>query len=150
MYIVIYLDSVSIGIPKSGFGLNAFSGSYVQIKSSPDVIFNTYGIVDYMSMGGDSSTFIYGSIKTENLHINEDELKKLSISNVSGKKMEIDISGTFLGSGRADVKLILIDNNGRYETIIDRKDIKVSGGQVSGTRIRGDIRLIPNKLDKVI
>ncbi|WP_010324906.1 hypothetical protein [Marinobacterium stanieri] len=103
-----------------------------------------------MSMGGDSSTFVYGSIKTDNLHINEDELKKLSISNVSGKKMEIDISGTFLGSGRADVKLILIDDNGRYEKIIDRKDIKVSGGQVSGTRIRGDIRLIPNKLDKVI
>lgn len=144
MEITVNLDSLGIGIPKTGFGVNLISGSYIQISDGTDGPVKTYGIVSTMSVGGDNSTLVYGTLKTAPIKINSDELRFFSVPSITGKYIDIEINGTIIGSGRADLTISLIDEGGRAETAIDRKNIQVTGGQLSSTRIRGRARYVAN------
>lgn len=144
MDIVIKLDGLAIGIPKTGLGVNAISASYIQVNSAPNQLLRTYGIAEIFSVGGDNSTILYGTIKTAPITLDLDEFESFSIENVSGKTFDIQVSGTVLLSGKADISVSLIDTDGRVEEIISRKDIKVSGAQLAATNVRGRARLMPH------
>lgn len=142
MEVVIKLDGLAIGIPRTGFGINAISASYIQLNSAPGTPLRTYGIAEYLSLGGDNSTVIYGTIKTPPIRLSPEEFQAFSLPNMAGKKIDIEVNGTFIGSGRADVTIALIDGQGVSQEILSRKDINVSGGQLASTRARGRVRLL--------
>lgn len=142
MEVIVKIDGFGVGIPKTGFGLNAFSGSYIQVNSTAGKPHRTYGVVDYLSAGGNSGTFIYGTAHTSPIKITPEEFKKFSLENVRGKYIEVEVKGTIIGSGKADVAVNFIDGEGRSETVLERKHVSVSGGQVATTRVRGRARVI--------
>lgn len=143
MDVVVKLDGLAIGIPKTGLGLNAISASYIQVNSSPGQTLRTYGVAEVMSVGGDNSTILYGTIKTAPIKLNPDEFQLFSIENVTGKTFDIQISGTVMFTGKADITISLIDADGRVEELISRKDIEVSGAQLAATNVRGRAKLMP-------
>lgn len=61
---------------------------------------------------------------------------------MSGKKIDVEVSGTFLGSGKADITISVIDGEGVSQEILTRKDIRMTGGQLATTRARGRARLV--------
>ena len=142
MEIIIKLDGLGVGIPKTGFGINAFSASYIQINSAPGKPLRTYGIAEYLTIGGENSTIVYGSVKTPPIRLTPEEFQLFSLSNMSGKKIDVEVTGTFLGSGRADITISLIDGEGRSQEVLNRKDINMIGGQLATTRARGRARLV--------
>ncbi|PSF08276.1 hypothetical protein C7H09_08930 [Marinobacter fuscus] len=142
MEAIIKLDGLGVGIPRTGFGINAISASYIQINSAPGKPLRTYGIAEYLSVGGDNSTIVYGSIKTPPIKLSPEEFQSFSLTNMSGKTIDIEVSGTFLGSGKADVTILLIDGDGRSQEVLNRKGIRMTGGQLAETRARGRARLI--------
>lgn len=142
MEVIIKLDGLAVGIPKAGFGINAISASYIQINSAPGKPLRTYGIAEYLSVGGDNATMIYGTVKTLPIRLTPEEFQLFSMTNVSGKSIDIEVNGTFLGSGKADVTISLIDGEGISQEVLSRKDIRVSGGQLASTRARGRARLV--------
>lgn len=144
MDIVVKLDGIAVGIPKIGLGLNAFSASYIQVNSAPNQPLRTYGIAEILSAGGDNSTLVYGTITTAPIRLSPEEFQAFSVNNVSGKTFDIQVSGTVVVSGKADITISLIDKEGRIEEVIQRKDIKVTGGQLASTNVRGRARLLPH------
>lgn len=142
MEVIIKLDGLAIGIPKTGFGINAISASYIQINTAPGKPLRTYGIAEYLSVGGDNTTMVYGTIKTVPIRLTPEEFLAFSVPKVSGKTIDVEINGTFIGSGKADVKIVLIDREGVPLEVLSRKNIRVTGGQLASTRARGRARLI--------
>lgn len=142
MEVIVKIDGLGIGIPKTGFGLNAFSGSYIQLNSTAGKPHRTYGVVNYLSAGGNSGTFIYGSAQTAPIKVTPEEFNRFSLDNVRGKYIEVEVKGTIIGSGKADVVISFIDGEGRSEEALERKHVDVSGGQLATTRVRGRARII--------
>lgn len=144
MDVVVKLDGIAVGIPRIGLGLNAFSASYIQVNAAPNQPLRTYGVAESFSVGGDNSTLVYGTITTAPINLSPEEFQAFSVDNVSGKSFDIQVSGTVLVSGKADITISLIDDQGRVEEVIQRKDIKVKGGQLASTNVRGRARLMPH------
>ncbi|MDP4535805.1 hypothetical protein Q3O60_06375 [Alkalimonas collagenimarina] len=142
MEMIVKLDSLGLGIPKTGFGVNLISGSYIQVKYGPNKPFKTYGIANLPSIGGDNATIIYGTLQTKPINLNIEEFQAFSLTNMTGKHIDIEVSGTVLGSGRADLTISLIDDAGRAQTVVERKNIPVIGGQIASTKVRGRARYI--------
>lgn len=142
MHLTVNLDSLGVRVPSTNFGVNIFSGSYIQLTHEDETPMKTYGIVSAMSLGSDSSTILYGTLKTAPIRLDPGEFQSLSVSNIANKYIDIQVDGTVVGSGRADLTISLIDESGRTQTVLQRKHIQVSGGQLSSTRIRGRGRLL--------
>lgn len=142
MEIIVKVDSLSLGFPRTGFGVNVISGSYIQVNYSSNRPNKTYGIVDILSIGGNNSTIVYGTIHTDPIILNADELQAFSLSNMAGKHVDIEISGMFINSGSADIRITLIDDEGRPQVAIERKNVRVRGGQLASTQVRGRVRHI--------
>lgn len=142
MELIVKLDGLAIGVPKTGFGVNAISASYIQINSAAGKPLRTYGIAEYLTVGGDNSTIVYGSIKTRPIRLTPEEFQAFSPSRMSGKKIDVEVIGTFLGSGKADITISVIDGEGVSQEILTRKDIRMTGGQLATTRARGRARLV--------
>ncbi|NWO07732.1 MAG: hypothetical protein HLX50_19150 [Alteromonadaceae bacterium] len=134
---------MAFGIPKTGFGINAISASYIQVRTSPQIHHRTYGIAKYLSVGGDNSTLLYGTVKTAPMSLTAEEFQAFSLGSVIGNVIDVQVGGTFLGSGNADVTISLIDNEGRVNEVVARKNVKVSGCQLATTSVRGEARVIP-------
>lgn len=144
MDVVIKLDSLGFGIPKTGFGVNLISGSYVQVsdpaKEKPD----TYGLTDVLSLGDDSSTMVFASLKTNPIKLSSpEEIQAFTPARLSAQTLQISIDGTLIGSGKADVVITRIDSEGRTQELLKRFNIGVSGGQLAQTSIRGRAKKLP-------
>lgn len=144
MEVMVKLDSLGFGIPKTGFGINLISGSYIQVSPATKNKTDTYGLTDVLSLGDDSSTMVFASLKTSPIKLSTvEEIQAFTPSNLSEKTLDISISGTLIGNGKADVTIVQIDSNGRTTEILKRFDIPVSGGQLAETSIRGRARKLP-------
>lgn len=144
MDVVINLDSLGFGIPKTGFGLNLISGSYIQVsnpaKRKPDI----FGLTDVLSLGDNSSTMVFASLKTSPIKLSTaEEIQSFTMSGLVAQKIQINIDGTLIGNGKADVTITRIDGDGRPTELLKRFDVKVSGGQLARTSIRGHVRKLP-------
>ncbi|WP_404363586.1 hypothetical protein [Marinobacter sp.] len=144
MDVVINLDSLGFGIPRTGFGLNLISGSYIQVsnpaKRKPDI----FGLTDVLSLGDNSSTMVFASLKTSPIKLSTaEEIQSFTMSGLVAQKIQINIDGTLIGNGKADVTITRIDGDGRPTELLKRFDVKVSGGQLARTSIRGNVRKLP-------
>lgn len=146
MDIRIIISGLGINIPKTSFGVNAISGCYVSVRNSEAAPEAVYGIKSYLSLGSESSTLIVGQIRSEWMKVvDPDIINKFSLQNVMGKTLDINVSGTVLMKGTADISIKLIDGTGDAISILDKYDVKVEGGQLSSTSIRGRAVLMPQK-----
>lgn len=144
MDVVIKLDSLGFGIPKTGFGVNLISGSYVQVSNPGNIKPATFGLTDVLSLGDNSSTMIFASLKTSPIKLSTpEEIQAFSSSSLTESTLQISIDGTLIGNGKADVTITRIGSEGRTEELLKRFDIGVSGGQLSATSIRGRARKLP-------
>lgn len=128
-----------------GLGINIGSAAYFQIGQNPSV--RNYGIIDCLSLGEKTHTFAFGHVATEPFHLGEAEYKSLMrLDHLTGKSMQIEVIGTLAGKGAIDLRVLLIDNQGIVETIVERMGIPAAGAQFATTRIRGRIRLLPSNV----
>jgi hypothetical protein len=65
MEMKVVIDALGLSIPKTGFGLNLFSGSYIEFRNSKKIPKILIGIKDVISLGAKSGTVILGHVVTE-------------------------------------------------------------------------------------
>ena len=65
MEVTFKLDRPSFGTAKTGFGINPISGTYRQISDPARRQSETSSLTDVLSLGGDSSTLVFASLKTD-------------------------------------------------------------------------------------
>ena len=61
---------IGIYIPKTGFGMNVVSGSYLKLRDSKSQTPILIGLADAFSLGEKSSTVVLGHIAPEKLILN--------------------------------------------------------------------------------
>jgi hypothetical protein len=61
-----------------------------------------------------------------------------------GKKVELDLSGTLIINGTVDLKFTVYGKDREEKEMISKVDIESSGGQISGTKVRGNLLMMPN------
>lgn len=138
MEMLINIFGLGIAIPKTGFGVNVASGSYIgfrHTKNKPDILL---GLRDIVSLGSKSGTFVGSWVATDWFVV--DVAKHSWVANTNwliGKKAEIEVIGTLLIHGTVDLKFTVYDQNGNANELLTKVDIKAAGGQVSNTKIRG-------------
>lgn len=146
MEIRLSISGFGIGLANTGFGVNAVSGCYVEIRENWGASTRVYGVTDHLSLGSDSSTILVGHVSTEWMKIKEGKPRELlKHTNLVGKLSDITVSGTTIGSSNADVTVKVVDDTGTPVTVIDKMGIKASGFQISSTKIRGKLKSLITK-----
>jgi len=62
---------------------------------------------------------------------------------MTGKTIDLAIIGALFGSGKADIKMKIIDKDGEQRTLVSKLNIDSSGFQLTGLKIRGVLKLLP-------
>lgn len=66
MEVRITISGIGAGLPKMPVGVNLISGCYIETKPNKGgAAARKYGIIDSLSIGGESSTLIFGYAQTE-------------------------------------------------------------------------------------
>ncbi|MDO6501169.1 hypothetical protein [Photobacterium sanguinicancri] len=142
MEIRIRVSGVGINIPKTSFGLNLFSGCYIETRPNKgNAPTRIYGIIDTLSLGNESGTVVVGHAVTDWIKITKQtSIDKLKHQFLIGKTADIEIKGTSFGNSKGDVSLKIIDDNNDSITVIDKYNININAYQFASTKIRGKIR----------
>lgn len=64
MEVRITISGIGVTIPKIGFGVNVFSGCYLEFRASKNTPVKVFGIKDYLSLGDGSGSIIIGHART--------------------------------------------------------------------------------------
>ncbi len=148
----IIISGIGLAIANTAIGVNAATMAYVSIRPNAGASPTTYGIASYLTADGNSGSLVVGYAQTEWFGINQAAFDALQPSALAGKGCEIDVEvkNTLLGTGKCDIALNLINKDGTGNKLIELFSIKSTGGQLSGTSVRGLIRLMPNEKAKQI
>ncbi|NWO07203.1 MAG: hypothetical protein HLX50_16395 [Alteromonadaceae bacterium] len=134
-----------LSLPGSPVGMNAGTTAYITLRANVGASDFTYGVASFLDANGNSGALVVGYAATEWFYISDEAYNALRLSNLRGKgyKIDIQVKGTLLGSGKSDIDVMLIgeQNNGRK--IIEAYDVKSSGAQISGTSVRGQLHAMP-------
>ena len=69
MEMKVVIDGLGFNIPKTGFGMNVISGSYLKFCDSKIQVPILIGLADAFSLGEKSSTVVFGHIATSWFYI---------------------------------------------------------------------------------
>ena len=76
MKVRITISGLGAGIPKLPIGVNLISGCYIGTKPNDgNAPTRLYGVADYLSVGGESSTLIFGHAQTEWMTVESESAK---------------------------------------------------------------------------
>ncbi|WP_025613270.1 hypothetical protein [Vibrio parahaemolyticus] len=150
MKVRITISGLGAGIPKLPIGVNLISGCYIETKPNDgQAPTRLYGVADYLSVGGESSTLVFGHAQTEWMTVeNESAQKLLQYENFIGSQVDVEVKGTSFGSSKGDVTLKVIDKIGNAKSAIDKFNIKIDAYQLASTKIRGQIRAMKTQSSK--
>lgn len=143
MEMLINIFGFGVTIPKTGFGLNVASGSYVGFRHNKDRPDKLLGLKDIVSLGSKSGTLVGSWVATDWFIV--DVAKHSWAANTNwliGKKAEIEVIGTLIIHGTVDLKFTVYDHNGNADELLTKVDVKAAGGQISNTKIRGVLGII--------
>ena len=143
MKMKVIIDGIGLSIPKTGLGLNIFSGSYISFRNSKKTPEILMGLADVISLGSKSGTVVVGHVETDWFIV--DPVKHNWVTNTNnlvGKKAEVEVVGTLLAKGNVDLKFTVYDKDGNVNELISKVDIKSSGLQVANTKVRGILKQI--------
>ncbi|MGI1678923.1 MAG: hypothetical protein K6L75_09340 [Cellvibrionaceae bacterium] len=144
MQIRIVGASFALGIPKTGFGVNASTFAYIQLRNGPNSDIQTLAVDDHFSVGGKSGTFIWSNISTSWVNIDSTKYPWVYHAlNFTGKTVDLSVKGTLLGSGKVDIQITFIDKDGETQSLVSKMDIQSSGFQLTGLTVRGKLKYIP-------
>jgi len=133
-------SGIGASIPKINFGVNLFSGVYIQLRDTPKSIPYTIGIASTPDIGGSNGTLISSFISTDWSKVDQNKHSWIcSKRALVGKTAEIEIKGTLIFNGKVDVAFKVFDEQGESEFSIEKVNIDASGGQVSDTKVRGKV-----------
>ncbi len=141
----LWISGVGVGIPRTAFSANLASGAYLLIRPGPNLpATQCFGLVENFTLGSEGNTILYGHAETEWFPVVGDAAQKvLGHGAIKGGELEIKVSGTFIGKGQIDIKVLLIDDDGEAMSLLDKFNIPAVGGQISSTTIRGKVRKMP-------
>jgi hypothetical protein len=138
MEMIINIFGIGVTIPKTGFGLNVASGSYIgfrHAKHQPDKLL---GLRDIVSLGSKSGTLVGSWVATDWFVIDVAKHSwAVNTNSLVGKKAENEVIGTLVIHGTVDLKFTVFDQNGNASELLTKADIKAAGGQISNTKVRG-------------
>lgn len=66
----------------------------------------------------------------------------------NGYSAEIKVEGTTLGSGKSDVEISLINQQGAHKKIADVYGVGVNGFQLATTSVRGKLKRGPKTINR--
>lgn len=143
----LWISGMGLGIPRTAFSANLASGAYLLVRPSPTAPpSKCYGLVENFSLGSEGSTVLYGHAATSWFPVLDTSAKEiLNAGAFKGRELEISVTGTFIGTGRVDIKAFLIDDTGEPTTLLEKYNIHAEGGQLSSTSIRGRVRELPTQ-----
>lgn len=140
------IAGLGVAIPKTGFGLNLATASYIGFRLDKNNYDLLLGLKDCFSLGTKSGTLIGSWIKTDWFMV---DIKRhgwvADINRLVGSKVEIEVVGTVVAFGTVDLKLTAIDKYGNTKELMSKVDIKASGGQLSNTKIRGTVGMVAKR-----
>jgi len=141
----ITISGIGLAIANTAIGINAATMAYVSIRSNNGATPTTYGIASYLTADGNSGSLVMGHAQTAWFNISQAAYDALQQSNLTGKgyEMDVEVKNTLLGQGKCDIALTLISKGGAGNKLIELFSINTTGGQISGTSVRGKILLIP-------
>jgi hypothetical protein len=58
--------------------------------------------------------------------------------------ISLDLAGTLIVNGTVDLKFTVYGKDREEKEMISKVDIESSGGQISGTKVRGNLLMIQN------
>lgn len=143
----ITISSIGLAIPGTSLGINALSGTYLQIRKNPKAPILTYAIKSTLDISGNSGTLIMGHAASSWFPVSEEAFSKLQIDNLKGKGYfaDVEVSSTLAGSGTTDIKFSLISKNGNSDVVFEKYNLKSKEFQLDSTKIREQIFLLPIK-----
>ncbi|MCR9909044.1 hypothetical protein NB545_16455 [Vibrio campbellii] len=150
MKVRVTISGLGAGILTLPIGVNLISGCYIETKPNDgNTPTRLYGVADYLSVGGESSTLIFGHAQTEWMTVESESAKKLlQYENFLGSHVDVEVKGTSFGSSKGDVTLKVIDKIGNAKSSIDKFNIKIDAYQLASTKIRGQIRAMKTESSK--
>ena len=143
MEMKVVISGIGAAIPKTGLGVNIFSGSYIEFRNSKRIPNILMGLADVISIGNKSGTVVVGHVATDWFFV--DPVKHNWVTNTNdliGKKAEIEVVGTLIVNGEVDLKFTVYDKNENTNVLISKVDIKSSGLQAANTKVRGVLKQI--------
>jgi hypothetical protein len=141
MEMKVVISGVGAAIPKTGFGVNFISGSYIGLRNSKKMSNILMGLADLISIGNKSGTVVVGHVATDWFFV--DPVMHNWVTNTNGligKKAEIEVIGTLIVNGNVDLKFTVFDKNGNTNELISKVDIESSGIQAANTKVRGVLK----------
>jgi hypothetical protein len=145
MEMKVVITGSGASIPKTDIGINLLTYAYIQLRFGMNDKPITLAVSDSLSFGAKSGTFILGFAKTEWFYVDTDKHKWLSdYLGLIGKKVELDLAGTLIVNGTVDLKFTVYGKDREEKEMISKVDIESSGGQISGTKVRGNLLMIQN------
>lgn len=143
MEVRITISGIGVTIPKIGFGVNVFSGCYLEFRASKNTPVKVFGIKDYLSLGDGSGSIIIGHARTSWITVMDPKsLVLLNTQNLSGSTVEIEVKGTSFGHANGDIGFKVFDSIGNSKTILEKYNIPMEAIQLASTKVRGKISLL--------
>ena len=139
----VIIIGLGASIKPIGLGANLATGAYITFRQNKRRVL-TLGIADYLNLGGDKGTLLFGYINTDffklgsKLHPWTD-----TIDSLVGSTLDLRVSGTLLVNGTVSITLDRIDKDGNLEKLISKTNINASGAQIADTMIRGVAKELP-------
>ena len=145
MEIRITATSASVSFGKTGFGVNGFTGTYIETRPTKGAPQKLYGIVKGPALGSSTGSFVASHVQTDWFSIRTNAELFRTPGKLAGKTLDIKLTGALVGGGKVDVTINLIDDTGNIETVTAKADISSSGVQAASTRIRGKVKYLPEE-----
>lgn len=134
-----------LSLPKTSVRLNAGTTAYISLRKNRSAPDRTYGLAAFVEVGGSSGTLIFSYAATDWFYISDEAFQALKPDNLRQKNLELDLqlSGTLLGSNEIDVTGSLINAQGASDKIMEIYNVRSHGFQMSTTSVRGKLYQMP-------
>lgn len=144
MDVRVVLTGIGFGSSRLGFGVNALSYCYIQIRANRgDANPRNYAIDEFMSLGGESSTIIFGSASTDWMEVDSNNAQLLAHASLKGKIFDVAVSGTAIGKSTCDVTIKIIDEKHDAVTLLEKYGVSADALQLAETKVRGKLKHLP-------
>lgn len=140
----ITISGAGFALGKTGFGVNALAGAYIETRPSSSFTPCLLALVKGPGIGSESGTVVFGHIQTEWFRVSTELHPWLAKrESLVGKTASIEVTGATVAGGRVDIEFDLISDEGDATSLLSKAHIRSSGFQISSTKVRGRIVQMP-------
>lgn len=145
MEMQIHLVGAGISIPNTGLSVNALSYVYFFFRNADGVSSTVFGFDQTCTIGAEAQTLVVSDINTDWIFLDPTRNPwSLHKRQLVGKQINLQIDGMLAGSGRIDIRMDEISDEGFVTNLLTRDSIKASGFQMASSSIRGVMKWKPS------